>query len=447
MKYNLVNTKEEAITWIHQLQTLGIKPGLKRMEWMLERLDHPERKLKFVHIAGTNGKGSTLSFIAQVLKKSGYQVGTFTSPYLIDFTNRIQVNGNDISADDLVHVLNQVIPLAEELETSEWGAPTEFEVVTVIALLYFATIAYPDIVLWEVGLGGRLDSTNIVIPVVSVITNVGHDHMDLLGEDIPSIAREKAGIIKPGVPVVSGIEDQEAVAIIKETAKSKKAKVYQLNEQFFVKTHKIDGKGSIFEFKDPFFIMPDMKIQMVGSHQVNNAAVALMTLQLLRQYYAFYIEEDAFYSGMKHTFWPGRFEVLAENPTLVIDGAHNPEAAQRLAETLELFEYERLLLVTGILKDKEVKDFYRPLLPLADQLFVTKPDSPRAASVDDVVRIIQTMDQQVQADQIEDWRKAVNQALALANPNDMILVTGSLYLVSDARKYLLNEKQQLGSSS
>ncbi len=439
MNVTEVKSKEEAIEWIHALKTLGIKPGLKRMEWMLERLNHPERRVKFVHIAGTNGKGSTLSYIAQVLKKSGYQVGTFTSPYLIDFTNRIQVNGKDISGDDLVNMLNQIIPLAKELEESELGAPTEFEIITSIAFLYYATVAYPDIVLLETGLGGRLDSTNVIIPLISVITNIGHDHMDLLGNDIKDIAAEKAGIIKSGIPVISGIENEEAIRVIKDNAASKKASVYQINEQFSVNPHNINHRESIFDFKDPFFTMPEMTIHMIGPHQVKNAAVALMTLEVLRQFYAFYIDEDAFYSGMKNTFWAGRFEVLSEKPLLIIDGAHNPEAAKSLSETISLLTYNRLIMVTGILKDKEIEAFYRPLIPLADELIITQPENPRAASIQEMVSAIHAIQPNKQVKAIEDWREAIQQAMQVATKDDVILFTGSLYMISDVRHDVLKE--------
>ncbi|GBF10824.1 MAG: bifunctional folylpolyglutamate synthase/dihydrofolate synthase [Tepidibacillus sp.] len=437
-----VRTKEEAIEWIHSLKTLGIKPGLDRMEWMLERLDHPERRVKFVHVAGTNGKGSTVSFISQVLRKSGYKVGTFTSPYLIEFTNRIQVNGKDISGEDLVKTLNQVIPLAEELSHLELGAPTEFEVVTAIAIQYFATIAYPDVVVWETGLGGRLDSTNVVHPIVSVITNVGYDHMNLLGDTIKEIAWEKAGIIKPGVPVISGVEDEEALQVIKEMAASKKAPIYQLNEHFTFTANKINQEGSSFDFTDPFLTMPEIQIRMLGPHQVKNAAVSLMALDVLRQFYAFYIDEEAFYSGMKSTFWPGRLEVLSEQPKIVIDGAHNPEGAKSLAETISLFSYQRCIMVTGILADKAISNFYQAILPIADLLIVTEPDFPRAAKTEDVRNKIHSIDQQKEVIEISNWQQAVDRAIQMADPDDLVIITGSLYMISDVRRFLLNEREK-----
>ncbi len=431
-----IRTKEQAIEWIHSLKTLGIKPGLSRMEWMLKRFNHPERYLKFVHVAGTNGKGSTVSFISNVLRKSEYKVGTFTSPYLIAFTNRIQFNGEDISGDDLIELVNKVIPLTRELEKTELGAPTEFEIITMIAILYFATISLPDIVIWETGLGGRLDSTNVVIPIVSVITNIGYDHMDYLGSDIKDIAAEKAGIIKSGVTVVSGVENEEARAVINQHAKEKNASIYLINEQFSVAVHRMNQNGSQFDFKGPYLTMPNIELKMIGPHQVKNASVALMTLEILRQFYSFYIEENSVYSGMKHAFWPGRFEVILEKPLVIIDGAHNAEGAKSLKETVSLFNYNRLIIVTGILRDKAVKNFYEELLPLTDELIITEPINPRAAKVEEVMKVINEIDNYKEPKPIKNYIDAMEHALAIASNEDLIVCTGSLYLISDIRRFM-----------
>ncbi|WP_339059943.1 folylpolyglutamate synthase/dihydrofolate synthase family protein [Tepidibacillus marianensis] len=431
-----VRTKAEALDWIHGREKVGIKPGLSRMEWMLDHVDHPERHLKFVHVAGTNGKGSTVCFISQVLRRNGYQVGTFTSPYLIDFTNRIQVNDEDISEEELVELLNQIIPLAEELEQTELGGPSEFEVVTMLAILYFKKLL-PDIIVWETGLGGRLDSTNVVYPLVSVITSIGYDHMEYLGHELKQIAMEKAGIIKSGVPVVSGVESEEAKNVIREYAEEKRATFYQLGEHFSILRNTIQQIGSQFDFKDMFLTMPELKISMIGAHQVKNAAVALMTLELLRQFYMFQIEEDSVYAGLEKTHWPGRFEMIHEHPRVVLDGAHNPEGARSLADAISLFNYKRLILVTGILKDKAIEDFYTHLIPLANELIITEPDYPRAAKAEAVADIIRLMGGTASLIVKEDWIEAVDSAIKAADAEDMIVITGSLYMISDVRKYVL----------
>jgi len=435
-----LKTKEEAIEWIHSLKTLGIKPGLERMEWMLERLGHPEHRLRYIHVAGTNGKGSTVNYMYQVLRKSGYNVATFTSPYLIDFTNRIQVNQEDISADDLVEITNKLMPLYQELAETELGAPTEFEIVTMIAILYYATKAYPDIVLWETGLGGRLDSTNVIIPIVSVITNIGYDHMNLLGNNLKDIAKEKAGIIKPGAPVVTSVENEDAINVIQEVAKQKRCSIYQINEQYHVNVNNMDQTGSEFDFIGPFLTIPNVKLTMKGPHQVKNAAAAIMALEILRQYYAFMIDEDAVYNGLERAFWAGRFEVLADEPMVVVDGAHNPEGAKSLSDTISLFTPKRVIMVTGILQDKAIKEFYQAILQVADELIVTQPDFERAATVEAVEDAILQVDANRKITKIPDWQKAVDHALELASKDDLVVISGSLYMISDVRRYFKNKK-------
>jgi len=431
-----VKTKEEALDWIHSREKIGIKPGLSRMEWMLDRVGHPERHLKFVHIAGTNGKGSTVRFISQVLRRNGYQVGTFTSPYLIDFTNRIQVNDEDISGEDLVELLNQIIPLAKELEQTELGGPSEFEVVTMLAILYYKKVL-PDIIVWETGLGGRLDSTNVVFPIVSVITSIGYDHMEYLGHDLKQIAMEKAGIIKSGVPVVSGVKSEEAKAVILEYAKSKRATLYQLDEHFSTPKNKIQQNGSRFDFKDMFLTMPELEISMIGAHQIDNAAVSLMTLEVLRQFYMFQVEEDSIYEGLKKAHWPGRFEIVQEQPRVVLDGAHNPEGARSLAKAISLFKYKKLILVTGILKDKAIEDFYSHLIPMVAEIIITEPAYPRAAKAVEVAEMVRSLGHKMNVIVKEDWKEAVDTAIKEAETEDMVVITGSLYMISDVRKHVL----------
>lgn len=214
----------EAVDWITGLIPFGIRPGLDRIEQLMERLDNPHRRLKFIHIAGTNGKGSTCAYLTSVLLRGGYDVGTFTSPYITKFTNRFQYNGIDIEEETLLRLANELKPHVDELAQTELGSPTMFEVSTALAILFYAKVTYPDYVVWETGLGGRLDVTNIVQPVVSVITNIGHDHMDKLGDTIAAVASEKAGIIKAGIPVISAVTQPEAIEVIKQAAEGKKAR-------------------------------------------------------------------------------------------------------------------------------------------------------------------------------------------------------------------------------
>lgn len=321
---------QEAIDWIvGRMEKLGMKPGLQRMHLLMEKLGHPERRLKFIHVAGTNGKGSTCAYLASVLQACGYDVGTFTSPYLVRYTNRIQVNGADIEDDVLLRLVNEMKPIVDEIAATEVGSPTMFEISTALAILYFGKVAYPDYVVWETGLGGRLDSTNIVNPIVTVITNVGHDHMDILGDTLELVAAEKAGIIKAGVPVITAVEPAAIWSVIEETAKAKKATLYSLGDQFNLTEVKSELDHQSFQFNGPFRPIPNLSITLNGEHQLKNAAVAVMTLEVLRQYYATIVEDVDLQKGLEGTKWPGRLEMVSQEPRILIDGAHNPEGLQR----------------------------------------------------------------------------------------------------------------------
>ena len=426
---------DEAVSWIHSLLNHGIKPGLERMEWMLEKLDHPERRLKTVHVGGTNGKGSTVTYLRTVLEESGYEVGTFTSPYIESFNERIAVNGQPISDQDIVDLCNRVHPLVEMAAASPLGSPTEFEVITVIALLYFGKKAYPDLVLMEVGLGGRLDSTNIIHPLISVITNVGYDHTHILGSDLKQIAYEKAGIIKSGVPLVTTAEKEEVLTLFHETTKLKKTKIYRLFEEFSICDKKSDDKGEHFSFQSPYRKLVDLHIQMKGEHQVKNAAAALMALEYLRVFYGLHIEQDMVQRGLKRAAWPGRFEKLCSNPPIIVDGAHNPEGVQSLAQTLQQHYAEtKIHVIFSALGDKDIESMLMPLYPHIHTITFTTFDFPRAISA---VNLFQRATFSHKSYE-EDWKRAIETTIEQMSANDLLLITGSLYFVSEVRRFLKN---------
>ncbi|GGK15919.1 bifunctional folylpolyglutamate synthase/dihydrofolate synthase [Caldalkalibacillus thermarum] len=433
-------TAQEAIEWIHSLKHLGIKPGLKRMEWLMERLGHPERLLKCVHIAGTNGKGSTLAFMRHVLQEAGYQVGTFTSPYLIRFQNRIQVNGEDIADGHLVQVVNKIKPLVEELAQTELGSPTEFEVVTTLAIEYFARIASPDVVLWETGLGGRLDSTNIVIPIATVITNVGYDHMHLLGDTLESIAAEKAGIIKPGVPLITAVEENGPYQVIERTAKEKKASIYRLGQAFFIEDQAHDEEGQSFSYRSLFTRLEQLHIRMKGVHQLHNAAVALMTLEVLKQFYALIWEEEELRRGLEQTTWSGRLEVIQNEPLVLLDGAHNPQGMEALAQSLARhYPRHQWTIIFSAMKDKPVAEMIKPLAGVAKRLVLTQFEGgPRTAAASDLLQAAEQSLRQVDFDisMEPDWEQAYRQAVASAGTQEGICFAGSLYFISEVRQKL-----------
>jgi dihydrofolate synthase / folylpolyglutamate synthase len=444
----LFQTYEEAVEWITgRAPVLGIRPGLGRIEWLMEQLGNPQRRLKFIHVAGTNGKGSTCAFLNETLIRGGYDVGMFTSPYIERFTDRIRYNGHDIERGHVTEIANRLKPLAEQLEKMELGHPTMFELSTAMAILYFATVVHPDFVVWETGLGGRLDVTNIVTPIISVITNIGHDHMDLLGDSLEQVALEKAGIIKAGVPVVSAVEQPECREILLSVAAEKKSSLYLLGREFHYEPGEIALNKQVLQFESPFRPIRDVALSLNGLHQLKNASVALMVLEVLRQYYALVLEDEDLYSAFRDTRWAGRLEMVSENPRILIDGAHNPEGLQSLAATLKgtTYPYRKLHLLMGMIANKNHRDSLRHILPLADTVTVTEPAWRKKCNAEDFAQLAGEVAVELKLDveiHVEvEWKKALEHVLRLMGPDDMAVVTGTLYLISDVRSWVLHQAE------
>jgi dihydrofolate synthase/folylpolyglutamate synthase len=437
---------QEAVQWITELIPFGIKPGLKRMEYMMERLNHPHHRLKFIHVAGTNGKGSTCAYLTNILIKSGYSVGSFTSPYITKYTDRIQLSGEDIPEETLKIIVNQLKPIADELAGTELGAPTSFEITTTLALVFFARYAFPDFVVLETGLGGRLDCTNIVNPMISVITNIGHDHMDILGDTLEQVAEEKAGIIKSGVPVVSSVEQPELIELLERNAGSKQSKLYQLGNDFHVKLDDVRMNQLTFSFTGPFRTLNPLAVSLNGEHQVKNAAVALMALEVLRQYYAVIIDDENLIDGLMETRWPGRLEMVQENPRLLIDGAHNPEGAETLTKALStIYQYEKLHFMMGMLSTKNHSDYLWHILPIVDTLIVSEPDFRKKMDADLLAELVERLRSSRAKPGLQvfieaDWKEALSKLKALTGQDDLAVVSGTLYLISDVRSWVLHHK-------
>ncbi|GGD54550.1 bifunctional folylpolyglutamate synthase/dihydrofolate synthase [Paenibacillus nasutitermitis] len=435
-------TYQDARDWIEGLIPLGIRPGMERIELLMERLGNPERRLKFIHVAGTNGKGSVCAYLTSVLIRSGYDVGTYTSPYITKFTNRFQYNGVDIPEESLLRLANRLKPLVEDIAKSDLGSPSMFEVSTALAILYYATEVYPDFVVWETGLGGRLDVTNIVNPLVSIITNVGHDHMDILGDTIEQVALEKAGIIKPGVPVISAVSQPEVAEIIASAAKAKNSSLYLFGEKFSETPIAVKEDEQRFRFNGVFRSIDDLSITLNGAHQRANAAVAVMTLEVMRQYYALVMEDEDLRQGLREAAWPGRLEMVLQSPRLLLDGAHNPEGAQTLAAALrDTYTYDRIHLMVGMLANKNHPDTLRHILPLVDTLVVTEPDFRKAMSAEALAEIVREMREEVgrpfELIVEPNWKQALARLQLLTGETDLAVVTGTLYLIADVRSQLL----------
>lgn len=445
----------QGLDWIHSLLRFGQKPGLERMNWVLEELDHPERRIPFIHVAGTNGKGSTCAFLTQMLIEAGYSVGTFTSPYLVDFRERIRYNGQMIPEADLLALVNEVKPLVERCEReTNYGSPTEFEVVTLIAILYFAKVSRPAVVVWETGLGGRLDSTNVVLPLVSVITNIGLDHTQVLGEKLDEIAREKAGIIKPGVPVVTGERRPELVALFAERAAQTRSTLYRLGDQFQAKQVEEQLGEQLMEYNSIHRRHPSRyRLTMNGKHQTENAAVALMTIDLLRNYYSYLLEEEEISRGLQQTRWPGRLEVVSPRPLVILDGAHNQEGMEVLVGSLQhlLPESGRLHVLFSGLADKPLTRMAEKLLPLKTQIVslnLAEFEFPRAADTTTLCEAFRAAGWgEKELHPVSDWRaflRAWMKTNLQAKADDTLVVCGSLYFIAQVRAFFPTTVEEAG---
>ncbi|SFM06060.1 bifunctional folylpolyglutamate synthase/dihydrofolate synthase [Salibacterium qingdaonense] len=424
-----MQTYKEALSWLSELSAHGIRPGLDRVRMMLEGLGNPERRLKSIHVGGTNGKGSTTAFLKEPMKEAGLVCGTFTSPYVHEFRERIAVNGEPVSEEDFLKSAQAVRPVVESVAKTPFGPPTEFEVLTVIAAHYFASSAFPDVVVWEVGLGGRLDSTNAVHPMISIITNVGHDHQAILGDTIEEIAREKAGIIKSGVPVVTCDTNPEVTEIFEEAAEDARTRLYRLDRDFHVTHAEPESSGWTFSFQSILNHIPDLKISMLGRHQTKNAAAALMAFRYLMLYYALPVDEDHIRRGLQKASWIGRMDYRETTPPLLLDGAHNKEGMESLVEALEDHFPERPIhLIVGMTKEKDPAVLLEPLKTLPIQsAAVVGFDFFRAASAEETAAQSPIPDTKA----LSDWKAAWEKMKQTASPGDIIVAAGSLYFISE----------------
>ncbi len=425
---------QEALNYINDKNKFGSRLGLERIERLLELLGNPHMDLKCIHIAGTNGKGSTASYIATVLKEAGYKTGLFTSPYLERFNERISINGEDIPDERLAEITERVKNSIDIMLEEGYTHPTTFEIVTAIGFVYFRE-ENTDYVVLEVGLGGRLDSTNVIREsLISVITTIDYDHMDVLGDTLAKIAYEKAGIIKDNGLVLTYPQAEEALNTIREVAE-KRGATLEVCPMENVEILRLDESGGAFNYRYNGKYYDNLEISLIGKHQVFNATLALTALVMLKDRGMVDISEEALRRGLKNTKWPGRLEVLKRNPLFIIDGAHNIQGIRVLRENIDRFNYRRLILGIGILKDKEVEPMVRALVDKADEVVVTEANIYRKMDAEDLERIIKRYNTHTHVR--KSLREAVSKAYELADGEDLILFTGTLYLIGDIRKMVL----------
>ena len=422
-------TGAEAIAYIHEHQWQRHAPGLYRMRALLRALGDPQKQLKFVHVAGTNGKGSTCACIAAVLQAAGYRVGLNTSPYLITFHERIRVDGEPISDEALGALTEEVRSAADAMDEQ----PTEFELITAVAFLRFLR-SRCDIVVLEVGLGGEKDASNVIdAPEAAVITALGLDHTALLGGTLTDIARAKAGILKPGTTAVSYGGCPEGDAVIRQVCRDQGIPLREVDFSRLT-VHALSLDGARFDFAP----WRDLSLPLAGAYQVRNAAAALTALEVLAEK-GWRVPEAAVRQGLAAVKWPGRFQVLRRDPTVLLDGAHNAHGMDAAAESLErLFPGQKLTFVLGILADKDVEQMLDRVVPLARRVYTIRPDSPRALPAEALAELL--AQRGAEAVPCGSAAEAVAAAMAFAGPEGTVCALGSLYAAAAVRQAALEAR-------
>ncbi|MFQ9538056.1 MAG: bifunctional folylpolyglutamate synthase/dihydrofolate synthase [Lactococcus lactis] len=423
---------EEALEWIHSRLKFNIRPGLSRVSALLELLGHPEESLSMIHVAGTNGKGSTVAFTRSIFMQAGLKVASFTSPFITTFGERMSINALPIADDKLIYYVEMIQPLVAELDKdAELTGITEFEIITAMAFKYFSD-EQVDLAVIEVGLGGLLDSTNVIKPVVSGITTIGLDHIDILGSTIEEIAAQKAGIIKPGIPVVVGNIELKALRVIWEVARKNTARVYQFPYDYRTEVEEHEH----FNFFSGQEAILDIEKSLVGLHQIENAGMAIELSLVYASKVGIELTEDVIRSGIREAFWPARMEKLGEKPLILLDGAHNVHAMNRLLENLSSeFPDKKITIIFSAITTKDISQMIKMLQTVKNSyLILTTFDYPKALNLGDFQRL-----EEEGVELAPSWELALVRAQKNLAEDDLLLVTGSLYFSSQVREFLKKE--------
>jgi dihydrofolate synthase/folylpolyglutamate synthase len=410
---------EEAVSYLYSLQKYGINFGLSKTANLLKAFGNPHGRMKFIHVAGTNGKGSVAAMLESILMRSGLKVALYTSPHLVRFTERFRINGQEIEPEEVAALVAELRDVIHPTEP-----PTFFEVTTAMALLHFSR-QKPDVSIMEVGMGGRLDATNVIRPMVAAITNISLEHQAFLGPRLSDIAREKAGIIKRGVDLVTAAIQPEVVNLFRATCEAKKAPFWRVGKDVRYRRH-----GSKFHYFGFRRVEKDLELGLFGRHQFRNAALALAVIEVMEKK-GFAVSSDSIREGLRRARWVGRMQVVSKEPLTILDGAHNPGAMRTLAGSLmEAFPGRRLILVLGIMGDKDIAKIMREIVPLADRVIFTRPEYYRAATPETLMQGAGRLKKRGQI--VTPISEALETAKRLAGPRDMVLVTGSLFTVGEA---------------
>ncbi|MBU9711006.1 bifunctional folylpolyglutamate synthase/dihydrofolate synthase [Evansella tamaricis] len=429
----MIHTYEDALQYVDSKKVAGIRYDLKRIEALMENLRHPERKVKTIHVAGTNGKGSTVTYLRSMLSEANFFVGTFMTPVFGEVREQISINGIPMSEEDFTLVITEIQPVIKETELELGETISEFELMTTLAFYYFSFKKPVDIAVIEAGMGGKNDATNVAVPLVSIITNVAMDHEQFLGNSIAEISEEKAGIIKPGIPVFTGATGV-SLQIIQQVANQKKSKAYNIREHCTYSTEYKDGKQKL-TYQAPYRNLEGIHLGMAGEHQGENAALAILAVDYLKQYYALMVDDDQIEKGMEKAKLPGRFEIINGPPPIILDTAHNPDAVIRMLSTLtRVFPKKKVHVLFASMRDKEVEKMLTLLHESSNvsKILVTSFLSPRAMDVGEyetfntMVEIGRKIDNP--SKWINDWKRTNT------DTDDILLITGSHQFIGEMRK-------------
>ncbi|WP_341776161.1 folylpolyglutamate synthase/dihydrofolate synthase family protein [Staphylococcus hyicus] len=411
----------DSLYWIHERTKFGIKPGVKRMEWMLDRLNHPERHIKAIHVGGTNGKGSTVAYLRTALVNNDYQVGTFTSPYIETFNERISLNGEPISNEAIVDLVSRVKPVSEAMEQeTDLGVATEFEIITTMMYLYFGELHPVDFVIVEAGLGVKNDSTNVIQPIISILTSIGLDHTDILGHSYLDIAKDKCAIIKPNTPIVYAVKNEEALKYLRQLAIDLNAPSMEYDRDILVVS---EADEFTYRYKD--YEMENIALTMLGEHQKENAALAITTLIELYEQQVIDIDFNKMIQGIESVQWKGRIEKVNESPLIIIDGAHNKESVDALVDTIgRYYGLDKVDILFSAIKGKPISNMLTAFNTIANHFYVTGFEFPKALPKQTLYDEVDFEDKTL----IDDYVNFIKNY-----QGDALLITGSLYFISEVK--------------
>lgn len=411
----------DSLYWIHERTKFGIKPGVKRMEWMLDKLNNPQFNINGIHVGGTNGKGSTVAYLRSALVDNGYEIGTFTSPFIETFNERISLNGVPISDDAIVELVQKVKPVSEALEAeTELGTATEFEIITTMMFLYFGEIHPVDFVIVEAGLGIKNDSTNVFKPILSILTSIGLDHVDILGETYVDIAKDKGAIVKPETPVIYAVKNEDALKVIRDFVEQQNAEGIELDRDISV-----ISQGEEFTYRYKNYELETLILDMFGEHQKENAALAITALIELNESGLVELDFNKMINGIEAVRWTGRIEKVKDDPLMIIDGAHNLESIEALIKTLkDYYKIDNVDVLYAAINGKPIHAMVDQLKTIASTMYITDFDFPKACTKEEIYDEIRFEQKETVDDFVQFIENYEGQGL---------VITGSLYFISEVK--------------